>query len=55
VVDDPVPELPVLGAGGGHHLTDQHGRLVQTFPPELTESQAVVVDLLEIPHSVYTG
>ena len=38
-----------------HHLTDQHGQLVQTFQPELTELQALVLDLLEIPRSVYTG
>jgi transposase len=38
-----------------HHLTDQHGRLVQTFQPELDQLQALVLDLLEIPHSVYTA
>jgi transposase len=38
-----------------HHLTDQHGQLVQIFQPELTELQALVLDLLEIPRSVYTG
>jgi hypothetical protein len=38
-----------------HHLTDQHGRHVQTFQPELTELQALVLDLLEVPRSVYTA
>jgi transposase len=38
-----------------HHLTDQHGRLVQSFPPQLTELQALTLDLLDIPHSIYTG
>lgn len=38
-----------------HHLTDQHGQPVQTFHPQLTEQQALVLDLLDIPHSVYTA
>jgi transposase len=38
-----------------HHLVDQHGQLVQTFHPELTELQALVLDLLDIPRSTYTG
>jgi transposase len=37
-----------------HHLIDQDGRLVQTFQPELTELQQLVLDLLDIPHSAYT-
>ena len=37
-----------------HHLTDQHGQHVQTFQPQLSELQAVVLDLLHIPHSTYT-
>jgi len=37
-----------------HHLTDRHGNHVQTFHPHLTELQALVLDLLDIPHSVYT-
>ena len=38
-----------------HHLTDQHGRHVQTFQPQLTELQALVLDLLEVPRSVCTA
>jgi transposase len=37
-----------------HHLIDRQGHLVQTFHPELTELHALVLDLLGIPHSVYT-
>lgn len=37
-----------------HHLLDRHGRLTQSFHPELAELQAVILDLLGIPHSVYT-
>jgi Domain of unknown function (DUF4277) len=37
-----------------HHLHDQHGHHVQTFPPQLTELQQLVLDLLDIPHSIYT-
>ena len=37
-----------------HHLTDRHGNHVQTFHPHVTELQALVLDLLDIPHSVYT-
>jgi len=38
-----------------HHLTDRHGSHLQTFQSELTELQALVLDLLEVPHSVYTA
>jgi len=38
-----------------HHLTDRNGDHIQTFQPQLTELQALVLDLLEIPHSVYTS
>ena len=36
-----------------HHLTD-NGVLVKTFNPKLNEVQALVLDLLDIPQSVYT-
>jgi hypothetical protein len=39
----------------GHHLLDQHGRLVESFAPQLNELQQLVLDLLEIPHRIYTG
>ena len=38
-----------------HHLTDRNGHHIQTFQPQLTELQALVLDLLDIPHSVYTS
>lgn len=38
-----------------HHLTDHNGHHIQTFQPPLTQLQALVLDLLEIPHSVYTS
>jgi len=37
-----------------HHLYDAHGQLVQTFHPELTDLQRQVLDLLDIPETVYT-
>ncbi|MBC2700538.1 MAG: hypothetical protein HF976_03845 [ANME-2 cluster archaeon] len=36
-----------------HHLTD-NGVLVKTFNPKLNDAQALVLDLLKIPQSVYT-
>jgi len=36
-----------------HHLTD-NGVLVKTFNPKLNEVQALVLNLLDIPQSVYT-
>ena len=47
--------LDIFDGLARHHLTDQHGRLVQSFPPQLTELQALTLDLLDIPHSIYTG
>jgi transposase len=38
-----------------HHLTDQHGHHIQTFQPQLSELQALVLDLLDIPHTAYTS
>jgi transposase len=38
-----------------HRLTDQHGQHVQTFHPQLNELQALVLDLLDVPRSVYTS
>ena len=37
-----------------HHLLDQHGRVVQTFQPQLTPLQTQVLDLLNISTSAYT-
>jgi hypothetical protein len=47
--------LDIFDGLARHHLTDQHSRLVQSFPPQLTELQALTLDLLDIPHSIYTG
>ncbi len=38
-----------------HHLHNADGQLVQTFHPELTDIQQQVLDLLDIPASVYTS
>jgi hypothetical protein len=35
------------------HLIDTHGHVVQTFPPELTEPQAVLLALLGVPDHRY--
>jgi len=32
---------------------DDHGHLVQTFPPELTKLQHTVLELLGVPASSY--
>jgi transposase len=36
-----------------HHLIDQHGRLVQTFQPELSPLQRQTLDLLGVPETAY--
>jgi transposase len=45
--------LDIFDGLARHHLIDHHGRLVQTFQPQLTELQQLVLDLLGIPHAVY--
>jgi hypothetical protein len=47
--------LDIFAGLARHHLTDQHGRHIQSFQPQLNELQALVLDLLDIPHTVYTG
>jgi hypothetical protein len=47
--------LDIFHGLAGHHLLDQHGRLVLSFAPQLNELQQLVLDLLEIPHRIYTG
>ena len=46
--------LDIFDGLARHHLIDHHGRLVQTFQPQLTELQQLVLDLLDIPHNVHT-
>ena len=46
--------LDIFDGLARHHLIDHHGRLVQTFQPQLTELQQLVLNLLDIPNSVYT-
>ncbi len=46
--------LDIFDGLAHHDLLDQHGRLVQTFPPELTELQQLALDLLDIPRRTYT-
>ena len=36
-----------------HHLIDEHGRLVQTFQPELSPLQRQILDLLDVPETAY--
>lgn len=38
-----------------HHLTDSDGKHIKTFHPKLTELQKLVLDLLEVPATAYTG
>lgn len=38
-----------------HHLTDADGQHLQTFQPQLNDLQALVLDLLDIPHNAYTA
>ena len=48
----------VLGIFTGlarHHLTDQDGQHLKTFQPQLSGLQNLVLDLLDIPRSAYTG
>lgn len=46
--------LDIFDGLARHQLIDRNGRLVQTFQPQLTELQQLVLDLLDIPHSLYT-
>jgi transposase len=46
--------LEIFTGVARHHLI-RDGRHVQTFQPELTDLQHQVLDLLNIPHSTYTG
>jgi hypothetical protein len=43
----------VFGGLSRQHLTDTSGAVVQTFAPELTKLQAVLLDLLGIPETRY--
>jgi transposase len=45
--------LEIFTGVARHHLI-REGRLIQTFPPELTDLQRQVLDLLDIPTSAYT-
>ncbi|MGB2919048.1 MAG: hypothetical protein WBC15_02115, partial [Mycobacterium sp.] len=47
--------LDIFAGLARHHLTDQHGHHIQTFQPQLSELQALVLDLLDIPHIAYTS
>jgi hypothetical protein len=46
--------LDIFDGLARYQLIDRKGQLVQTFPPELTELQQLILDLLDIPHSLYT-
>jgi transposase len=47
--------LEIFNGLARHHLLDRRGQLVQTFHPELSDLQALVLDLLGIPRSAYTS
>jgi transposase len=50
------PRVLAIFAGlARHHLTDRDGRYLKTFHSELSELQRQVLDLLDIPASVYTA
>ncbi len=38
-----------------HHLTAPDGTVLRTFAPELTDLQHQILDLLDIPTSLYTA
>ncbi len=46
--------LEIFTGVARHHLTDTDGNLLRTFQPELTDLQRQVLDLLDIPLSVYS-
>ncbi len=46
--------LEIFAGLARHHLHDAHGQPVQTFQPELSDLQTQVLDLLDIPTSLYT-
>ena len=43
----------IFGGLSRRHLIDTTGHVVQTFPPELTELQAILLDLLGVPEDCY--
>ena len=45
--------LEIFTGVARHELTATDGTVLRTFHPELTELQAQVLDLLDIPASVY--
>ena len=45
--------LEIFTGVARHELTDTDGTVLRTFHPELTELQTQVLDLLDIPLSVY--
>jgi hypothetical protein len=47
--------LDIFDGLARHQLLDQYGRLVQSFALQLTELQALTLNLLKIPHRIYTG
>ncbi len=47
--------LEIFAGLARHQLRTSDGQLVQTFTPQLTQLQALVLDLLDIPHSAYTS
>ena len=46
--------LEIFSGVARHELTDTDGIVLRTFHPELTDLQRQVLDLLDIPTSVYS-
>jgi transposase len=46
--------LEIFNGVARHHLTDPDGTIIRTFHPQLTELQCQVLDLLDIPTTVYS-
>lgn len=45
--------LEIFAGSARHHLLDQGGNVVQIFPPELTDLQRLVLELLGVPEHHY--
>ena len=46
--------LEIFAGVARHHLTTPDGTILRTFHPELTDLQRQILDLLDIPCSIYT-
>ena len=49
------PIIDIFDHVSRHHLTAPDGTVLRTFAPELTDLQHQILDLLDIPTSLYTA